>query len=161
VRPGLTPLALEQAGREDLDALLDLQRACQTHPWTPRHFADALAGPARVLVLRRPWEPWEIRRGIVASCVIQVAAGEAQVHDLGVEPAQRRRGLGRWLLERGLRAAARAGARTAHLEVRASNTAALALYTAAGFRPAGRRRGYYAVPEEDAVLLARDLAEVP
>ncbi|WP_456788555.1 GNAT family N-acetyltransferase [Cellulomonas sp. P5_C5] len=57
---------------------------------------------------------------------------------LVVAPAARRRGLGRYLTERALDAGAQRGARRAFLQVEAENTAAGALYTALGFRPAER-----------------------
>ena len=39
-----------------------------------------------------------------------------------------------------------------------SNAAARALYDSAGFVAAGLRRGYYRHPEEDALVLRRELA---
>jgi [ribosomal protein S18]-alanine N-acetyltransferase len=44
-------------------------------------------------------------------------------------------------------------AKTVHLEVRESNLAAQGLYKRLGFAPAGRRKGYYSDPPEDAILL--------
>jgi ribosomal protein S18 acetylase RimI-like enzyme len=44
------------------------------------------------------------------------------------------------------------------LEVRASNHAARGFYACAGFVETGRRPGYYSDPEEDAILLARQLS---
>ena len=49
--------------------------------------------------------------------------------------------------------AAGGGATKATLEVRASKTAALALYQRLGFRVAARRPGYYSKPDEDALIL--------
>ena len=45
------------------------------------------------------------------------------------------------------------------LEVRPSNAAAIALYTRFGFREAGRRRNYYDLPKEDALILTRTFEE--
>lgn len=45
------------------------------------------------------------------------------------------------------------------LEVRPSNAAAIALYTRFGFREAGRRRNYYDLPKEDALILTRIFEE--
>ncbi|MFN8091404.1 MAG: hypothetical protein U0599_04125 [Vicinamibacteria bacterium] len=45
------------------------------------------------------------------------------------------------------------------LGVRASNAPARALYAAAGFREAGRRRDYYSAPVEDALLLEAALPD--
>lgn len=153
-------VALEDATPSDEGALLAIERGAQTHPWTERNFRDVLSAERsrghRVLVLRGPWDASDPRRGIVAYCVLQQAADEAQVHNLVVDPAFRRRGLGRRLLMAALGLAAREGSRSAHLEVRESNEAARALYAALGFREVGRRRGYYESPVEDAVLLSTE-----
>jgi ribosomal-protein-alanine N-acetyltransferase len=43
------------------------------------------------------------------------------------------------------------------LEVRASNLIAQALYARLGFRIIGRRRGYYAEPPEDALVMSASI----
>ena len=45
------------------------------------------------------------------------------------------------------------------LEVRPSNTAAIALYESFGFRQAGRRKNYYDLPKEDALILTKTYGE--
>jgi ribosomal-protein-alanine N-acetyltransferase len=90
----------------------------------------------------------------------RVAAGEAEVLTLAVDPGVRRQGLGAGLLAGFLRLAAERGACRVFLEVAADNGAALALYARAGLAPVGRRRGYFAVPglaAVDALVLACDL----
>jgi ribosomal-protein-alanine N-acetyltransferase len=49
------------------------------------------------------------------------------------------------------------GATAAHLEVRAGNAPAIAMYESMGYRRVGVRRGYYADNGEDAVLYFADL----
>jgi len=68
----------------------------------------------------------------------------------------RRRGAGSALVAVALADAARTGAVAAHLEVRASNAAAIALYTRLGFVAGGRRPRYYDATE-DAILMSRVL----
>jgi ribosomal-protein-alanine N-acetyltransferase len=152
------PVALEAATLDDLAALVDLESRCHTHPWSERGLRDAIvpvAGEGTILVLRGPWDASDPRRGINAYCAFQVVAGEAHIHNLAVAPEARRQGMGRRLLGLALRVAAAKGARLVHLEVRAGNVAARALYGAMGFREVGQRAGYYAAPVEDAVLLSR------
>ena len=59
-------------------------------------------------------------------------------------PDARRAGLGRRLLQGAQDRAASDGARAMFLEVAEDNFPARALYVACGYRPVGRRRGYYA-----------------
>jgi len=149
-------LYLETASEEDLEALLALEQASYTHPWTLRNFRDALlAEGALVVVLRAPFEPGDRARGIVGYCVAQLVVDELHVHNVLVRPAERSRGLGRRLLGLVLGIAARRGARAALLEVRQGNWPALHLYRALGFAAVAVRRDYYDRPREDAVVLRK------
>ncbi len=79
-------------------------------------------------------------------------APEWELENIVVNPAVRRRGIGKWLLEALLAAAHETNSESVFLEVRESNHAACALYERAGFRPDGRRKSYYSSPPEDALL---------
>ena len=86
-----------------------------------------------------------------------IVVDEAEIANLAVEPAARRSGAGRLLLDSALGEAAARGVRTVYLEVRESNEAARSLYASRGFDEIGRRRAYYAHPREDALVLRRRL----
>ena len=101
--------------------------------WSAARIAAHAAAPGAV-ALSRPG----------GFCLGRVAADEAELLILAVDPARRRAGIGRALLADFAAAARAAGAREAFLEVGADNAAARALYAAAGWTEAGRRRGYYA-----------------
>ena len=150
------PLFLEAASAEDLGALLELERASYTHPWTLRHFRGALAAQGALsVVLRGAFAPADPQRGIVAYCVSQIVVDELHIHNLAVRQQARSQGLGGRLLGLVLGLAASRGARVALLEVRRSNWAAIQLYRSAGFQAVGLRRDYYERPREDAVLLRK------
>ena len=70
-------------------------------------------------------------RGFVLS---RLAADEAEILTIAVEPALRGRGVGRALLSENLRQAANAGAKSMFLEVDQDNAPALALYDAVRLR---------------------------
>jgi ribosomal-protein-alanine N-acetyltransferase len=95
---------------------------------------------------------------LVGYGIFQVIADELHVHNVAVDPGARRRGLARALLEQALATARESQVRAAHLEVRETNQAALALYAGLGFEVAGRRPDYYIDPREDALLLTLRLS---
>jgi ribosomal-protein-alanine N-acetyltransferase len=142
---------LALASGKDLGALHALERRCHSHPWNLRHFASALHDAStRVAVLRAGCE-------ILGFAVAQVVSDEMHIHNLVVSPERRRHGLGRWLLGDTIAWGVASGARRAFLEVRQSNWGALELYRKAGFESVAVRRGYYAGPTEDALVLHREL----
>lgn len=77
---------------------------------------------------------------------------EAHITVLAIDPRYQRRGLGKWLLVNLLIDASERTLTRATLEVRPSNSRALALYESFGFETLGRRRRYY-VDGEDALIL--------
>jgi ribosomal-protein-alanine N-acetyltransferase len=130
------------------DDLATLHARCfaRPRPWTAAEFADLAADPLAFLLVE----------GDAAFLAGRAVAGEAELLTLAVAPEARRRGLGRGLVARFVYQARARGATEAFLEVAADNAAAIALYHAAGFTPAGRRRDYFA-PGTDALVLRRPL----
>jgi [ribosomal protein S18]-alanine N-acetyltransferase len=96
---------------------------------------------------------------VIGYYVMMVAAGEAHLLNLTIAPNWRRHGLGRDLLERCLTRAREHHADTMFLEVRVSNTAAIALYHSSGFIDLAVRQAYYPAREgrEDALIMKREL----
>lgn len=96
-----------------------------------------------------------VRRGaaVLGYLLAQFVADEVELLQLVVARQARRQGLGGALLDDLLREARARAARAVHLEVRASNAPALALYRGRGFVEEGLRRGYYD-DGEDALLLS-------
>lgn len=128
-------------------ALAALHATSFAVPWSATEFADLL-GQAGVLAIREP-------DGFI---LIRVVLDEAEILTLAVRPEARRAGLGRRLVDQAAIAARRAGAHRLFLEAAEDNAAALALYDSAGFRPLGRRRGYYDGGRIDALVLGLDLS---
>ena len=139
---------------DDVPTVALLERESHVAPWTPGNFNDALAAGYSMTV-------GIAASAIVAYGVLLLAPGEAQLLNLTVAPGARRRGLGRTLLRRFLADAKQRGAEQCFLEVRVSNTAAIALYAAEAFAPVARRIAYYppgvAGEREDALVMRRSL----
>lgn len=150
VSPDRPPLWIDRAGLDDLDPIAELEKVAFPEPWSRRQFRGPLEGTAGqiVMALRAPGR-------LMGYIVLQRVVDELHVHNVAVDPALRRRGLGRTLLRAGLAWGERRGTRVAFLEVRRGNVAALALYRGLGFETVGVRKGYYARPREDALVLRR------
>ena len=88
--------------------------------------------------------------------VLRIAADEAEVLTLAVEPAVRRGGVGSALLRESVAMAITLRVRALFLEVSVTNIAAQRIYTKSGFVIAGRRPGYYS-DGSDALVLRLDL----
>ena len=86
----------------------------------------------------------------------QSVMGEADMMNLAVLPAARRRGIARALVTALIRELAGGGVHSLTLEVRASNGPAKALYGSLGFVRVGCRRGYYLSPKEDGEILRKE-----
>lgn len=85
--------------------------------------------------------------------IIRTVAGEAELLRICVAGDVRRGGIGRKLLEEGLRLAKEDGAEQMFLEVRSKNDPARGLYKKAGFEETGLRKNYYSDPQDDAVIM--------
>lgn len=136
-------------------ALAALHARCFTtpRPWSEAEFAELLESPHAFLVTA----PGGFLLG-------RVIAGEAELLTVAVAPESRRRGTGRALLQAFAEAARARAAETAFLEVAEDNAPARALYRAAGWAEAGRRRGYYHAPDGravDALILTLPMGPAP
>ncbi len=80
---------------------------------------------------------------------------EGDILNITVRKNMQRRGIGTLLLQELLRRLPEKGVTELHLEVRAGNAPAIALYGNFGFVRDGLRKGYYTDPCEDAVLMTR------
>ena len=137
----------------DLDAVLKVEYAAFSHPWTRGIFLDGL----------KNYEIWLMFEGDqqVGHGVINVIIDEAHLLNITVKPESQGRGLGLRLLEQLMSRAYQLNARECFLEVRASNQSAYRLYERFGFNEVGRRRDYYPAVggREDALVMACTLLE--
>lgn len=138
----------------DLDEVMAIEEAIYTFPWTRGIFRDCLAVgyPCRVL---------QVDGQVQAYAILSVAAGEAHILTLCVNPGAWRRGYGEMMLGDMLQLARERKAKSVYLEVRPSNQPAIRLYEKIGFKEIGIRPDYYPdeVGREDAVVMALTLSE--
>lgn len=143
---------IARAGPAHADALAAIHAAA--FPPCERWGADAMA---LQLALPGVFALLDPRGGLVMA---RVAADEAEILTLAVHPHCQRQGIARALLAEAGATAAAHGAVAMFLEVALRNTAARALYAAAGFAEVGRRRRYYA-DGDDAMVMRLGLTPSP
>jgi ribosomal-protein-alanine N-acetyltransferase len=152
--PG-TGLTIRAMALGDLDRVVAIASSLQTAPhWGRSAYEDAIASgnePRRIaLVAERSGE-------VIGFAVVRVVPPSAEIETIAMEGRVQGFGFGSSLLLAMLEELKLAGVSEVELEVRVSNERALRVYGRAGFVEVGRRRGYYADPVEDAVLMRREL----
>lgn len=133
----------------DVPFVAALEKLCFSDPWSVSSIASELDNPLSL------WLVWEEDGAAAAYLGVQRVPPQADVMNVAVSPALRRRGIARALfaeLERRL-----PEIDELFLEVRASNSGAIALYRTLGFEQVGRRPNYYLDPREDALILRKEL----
>lgn len=156
---GATLRAIDPA--RDLDAVARLHAQCfADDPWDKTALARLLELPGCIGLVAEVGSPDGGNGQSVGFILLQVAVDQAEILTIGVDPSWRGGGLGAALLGHAAVLAAARGARALFLEVAEDNAEALALYQRVGFRPSGRRRGYYrrrSGGAVDALVLTRKL----
>ena len=137
---------------DDIQDIVELEAVSFTNPWPREMLARELAEST----VARLYAARTAEGRLVGFCLCWLIVDELHINTIAVAPAARRRGLARRLVRRVLADAAAAGARRATLEVRRSNTAAIALYQQLGFSVCAVRPRYYTKPDEDALILWRE-----
>lgn len=147
-----TEYTVRNMTKADIDAVLRIEQSAYGFPWTEGIFRDCLRVGYHSFVAERD--------GLVVGYVLMnTVLNEGHILNLCVDPSVRRQGIARRLLQSVIELALQLEAATLFLEVRESNTAALALYADFGFNEIGIRRNYYPAPvgREDAIMLVKQL----
>jgi ribosomal-protein-alanine N-acetyltransferase len=147
-------IAIEPASLRDAPKLAQLHGASFHRGWGEGEFEQMLS-ERNTLVHR-------LRHGrkTIGFAVSRMAADEAEILSIAVDPKHRGRGLSRNLLLTHLGHLAGRGVRTVFLEVEENNQPARRLYDRAGFTVTGRRERYYRQDGEqlNALIMRRDLS---
>ena len=149
-----TPV-VEPATLRDIRKLAQIHAASFHRGWGEGEFEQMLREQNTLL--------HRLREGstVIGFSVSRIAADEAEILSIALEPGHRGRGLSRDLFLTHLGHLAGRGVRTVFLEVEENNHPARKLYERAGFAVAGRRERYYKEAggvELNALVMRRDLS---
>jgi ribosomal-protein-alanine N-acetyltransferase len=136
--------------------VLKIQNACKgIAAWRARDY-EQLATDPRGMILVAEFEDRMLREIAGFSAFYRVDR-EAELWNVAVAPAHRRRGIARALLREACRRLSESGVDRLFLEVRESNLPATELYRSFGFDSLARRKDYYQNPKEDALVLVHKI----
>lgn len=138
----------------DLDQLLKIEKAVHVAPWSEETFKMCFQAGHQGWVI-------ELNKTIVGFIIVSLRSQECHVLNLCIAQEFQRKGWGRKLLEQALQHAKQQGIGIAYLEVRRSNSRAIALYKNMQFHLIGERKDYYPTVSgnEDAIIFAKNLCQ--
>jgi [ribosomal protein S18]-alanine N-acetyltransferase len=140
-------ITVRRMTEEDLDTVMALESVSFQSPWSRTHFLSELQSTMSFPLVVASGE------GVVLGYICpMLVLDEGQILNVAVRPDCRGQGIGRLLIDTGIREFRVRGASFVALEVRPSNTAAVSLYAGSGFIAKGRRKAYYE-NGEDALLM--------
>ena len=138
---------------EDLDQVETIERESYPTPWSRSMFEAELRKPGSLAL-----GAFAEDGALVGYAFVSRYVDAWHLMNVAVAHAFRRRGIASALLERLFAVTAADPRRGFTLEVRVSNTGAIALYERLGFEARGVRRGYYTDNREDALIMWREPA---
>ena len=136
---------------QDAPAIANLEKLCFSDPWSEKSIASEVNNPLSY------WLVAEENREIAGYVGSQSVLDAADMMNLAVNPAYRRKGIGEALVNALTQYLVQNNIIALLLEVRVSNLPAIALYEKLGFVQVGRRPKYYHNPREDALILRKEL----
>jgi [ribosomal protein S18]-alanine N-acetyltransferase len=144
----------------DLDEVLLVEAGSFKHPWSAELFKRELEHDwSTILVAVEPGTNAPAAGRIVGFLIYWLVHDEIHVLNVATAPAERRRGIARFLMSETESRARAADCAMLTLEARRSNLGALALYRELGYEQVGVRKGYYADENEDAIVMTRQLRD--
>ncbi|MEI8605753.1 ribosomal protein S18-alanine N-acetyltransferase [Pseudoalteromonas sp. B160] len=149
-------ITFESVNELSIDALMRVENACHTHPWTVNTMQSCLAGRYFNLAAFNEQQ-------IIGFYIGEKAGPDFTLMDICVAPDFQGLGIAKQLLAAFIEYGEKHHAENLFLEVRETNTRAIALYEQAGFSEMSVRKNYYPSSDpsknghEDAILMGMTL----
>lgn len=134
--------------REHIKKIADLEKICFSEPWSENALLDAFVRGTKFFVAVGD-------SGVLGYIGISCILDEGYITNVAVFPEERKKGIGRALIERVFDLAKELSLAFVSLEVRQSNSGAISLYEKMGFKREGIRKNFYDSPKEDAIIMTK------
>ena len=141
----LSVIPIEQRHIKEIARLEEL---CFSEPWSEEGILEAYRLGTKFFAA-------EADKKLIGYIGIKAVIDEGYITNIAVFPEFRRRGVAKALLNKVFEFAKEKGLSFVSLEVRPSNTEAISLYEKTGFKEEGRRKNFYRLPLEDALIMTK------
>lgn len=139
--------------REDGAAVAEMEHQIFSDAWSEKSVLETLERPGTICLMAE-------KAGRPAGYLLAyTAADEAEIARIAVAKELQRQGAARALLAELESVCRTKGIRKILLDVRSGNSAARALYENTGYKEDGIRQRFYDDPQEDAILMSREVSE--
>ena len=137
---------------EHISQIAGLEEQCFSSSWTEEQLRSQLKDDRHEFIAAVRGD------GTVLAYVgMMYILDEGYISNVAVSPEYRRQGIADRVIESLVDICCSLKLSFVTLEVRAGNKAAISLYSKQGFLPVGRRKNYYDLPKEDAILMTKYL----
>ena len=130
-----------------LEQIALIEQECFSCPWTVEQLRTQLKDKNHEFIAAVSGDK------VLGYVGMMYVLDEGYISNVAVTPECRKKGIADALIDRLIEISSSLGLSFVSLEVRESNAPALALYSKHGFSPVGRRKNYYVLPKEDAILM--------
>ena len=140
-------ISIREAVENDIDAMENIETASFSVPWSRQAFEDALENQYTRIYVAEDGDK------VVGYSIIGLIVPDAEILNVAVDQEYRRQGIGEMLIDMLIALGDKEDVSDFFLEVRQSNEPAIELYRKKGMEVIGKRKDYYQMPVEDAVLM--------
>ena len=134
---------------EHIPEIARLEAECFSQPWSENALSEELKNENSHFLAA-------VSDRVLGYIGVQEICGEAYITNVAVFGEYRKEGIGRKLLNEACSGAKERGCEFITLEVRESNSAAIALYESEAFEKAGVRRNFYSSPTENGIIYTKN-----
>lgn len=148
----LSNVKISPMEEKDISAVAGIEKECFSVPWSENALTEELDNENAVFFVAK------IFGEIVGYMGMHIILDECYVTNVAVRNEYRRKGTGRKLLRYAEDRAKERDCSFISLEVRVSNSSAIALYSGEEYEKMGERKDFYTDPKENALIMTKDLS---
>ncbi len=138
---------------KDISQVVEIENACFSLPWSEKSFQESIIREDTLFLVSE--EQVSIITGYIG---MYISYDEGSITNVAVSPEYRKKGFGEALVSAAKEKAREKQVEKIFLEVRVSNSPAIALYKKMGFENLGVRKNFYDHPREDAYIMSCDIS---